>query len=656
MKTFYASCVAVLLVLVVITMALRSESTTFYGIADAQELVINDEFPVEIARMMVVPGQKVRAGDTLAQVKRPELDFKIAEINRQLNELRTQKSAHVNLSRSEVLQFKAQQDAKAGELRAQIRELEVQLETNQKLIAELKSLKKNESATDGTSDLTNPVTIKIQQLKNELATLLDSSQTGMGRLNNELSYAGEPLAEKVRGLQKELDVLLEEKSHSCKIAQISGVIGEVNFKEGEKLSPFTSLVTLHAESPSYVRGYIHENTYSQVQEGQRVSVSSLADKSNMVAGEVVGVGSRIVEYPVRLRKNPEMQMWGREVTIKIPEANHFLLGEKVLISLLDYKKAASFLELPLSIFGQKVYAADSTFERIKNQGSFALPGIITQECRFGGAAAEASGVIYLGDIKKYAVISDDTPGNKPLVYLVDSACGVEKVLSIEGLDRIDDMEGITQDERGTIYIMASQSANKKGLLPAARKVFARVKRTGERLQAGGTVLFSDWLAAEAAREPGTEWAKYVSAAMSKHTCDIEAVAVKRGALYIGFKSPLAGGRSVVLAIEPVSHIFDGGAARVRIWQSFDLKDRETGIVGTIADMQFVGGDLFILANAEPPMTDRAHACGLMWRSAPDGKKHSVVWRSAGGNPEGFAYNADKHLFLITYDSGRNHSL
>jgi multidrug resistance efflux pump len=655
MKTFYASCVAVFLVLVVITMALRSESMTFYGIADTQELVINDEFPVEIRRMLVIPGQKVREGDTLVEVKRPELDFKIAEVNRQLGELRSQKSAHVNLSRSEVLQFKAQQDARVSELRAQIRELEVQLETNQKLVAELKSIKKNDTGTDGVSDLTNPVTIKIQQLKSELSSVLDTSQTGMGRLNSELSYASEPLAEKVRGLQKELDILLEEKWHSCKVAQISGAIGQVNFKEGEKLSPFTSIMTLHAESPSYIRGYIHENTYSQVQVGQRVSVSSIADKSQKVAGEVFGVGGRIVEYPVRLRKNPEMQMWGREVTIKIPESNSFLLGEKVLISILDRKKSDGLLDLSLSIFGFKTYAADSTFTQAKSKVTFVTPEIVTKECRFNGHAAEASGVIYLGDLKKYAVVSDETPNSAPLVYLVDSSCAVEKTLRIDGLDEIDDMESITQDESGTIYIAASQSTNKKGLSPDKRKIFVRVTRTGEHLQADGSILLADWLAASAAREPETQWAKFIAAAISKKKCNIEAVAVNQGIAYLGFKSPLDGDRSVVLAIEPVSRLFDGGSARVWIWQSLKLIDKETGIVCTIADMQFVGSTLFILANAEPPLTDSVHAYGLLWRISSDKKMRSVVWRSAGGNPEGITFNADKTIFLITYDNGSKHS-
>ena len=332
MKLFYGICIIVMLALVEITIMMRSESTSFYGVADAQEILINDRFAVEIKKIYVVPGQRVIAGDTLLEVLRPELDMKIAELSRLLDELKIQKNAHVNLSRSEVLQYKTQQDARAAELRAKINELEIQLETNRNLVAELRSFKKGDLGTNQSFETSTPAAIEIAQLKNELTFVLDSAHINMRRFNNQLLYAGEPLAQRVKGLELELAILLDEKNHSFKTAQISGLIGEVNFKEGDKLSPFISIMTLHSASPSYVHGYIHENTYASVTLADTASVSSLSGNPCVITGEVVGVGARIVEYPVRLRKTPEMQMWGRDVTIRISAENRFLLGEKVLIS------------------------------------------------------------------------------------------------------------------------------------------------------------------------------------------------------------------------------------------------------------------------------------------------------------------------------------
>ena len=127
-------------------------------------------------------------------------------------------------------------------------------------------------------------------------------------------------------------MLVKEKNGLAICAPIKGVIGSVSFKEGEKVSPFSSILTLHTKSPSYVKGYIHENAYNRVAVKSKVKIVSLAGSNDKTIGEVVGVGSRIVEFPLRLRKRPDIQVWGREVQIKIPEENKFLLGEKILIT------------------------------------------------------------------------------------------------------------------------------------------------------------------------------------------------------------------------------------------------------------------------------------------------------------------------------------
>jgi hypothetical protein len=65
--------------------------------------------------------------------------------------------------------------------------------------------------------------------------------------------------------------------------------------------------------------------------GEKVRISSMTGNTGIMTGEVVGVGSRIVAYPERLRKRPEIPLWGREIEVRISEDNPFLLGEKVMI-------------------------------------------------------------------------------------------------------------------------------------------------------------------------------------------------------------------------------------------------------------------------------------------------------------------------------------
>ena len=290
MKKLYFVWIVVCIVLVTISLQYKGESTGFYGIADAREVVVNAGNPVEIKKIHVVQGQSIKEGDTLIELRRPELDMKINEIILQTSQIKTQKYAKVN------------------SIKSQIQELQAQYERNKKLTAELKSFKKENSAADQ-NDSRNPLLIKIENLKKELRLAMSPAQ-----------------------IKEELNLLLSEKEKLTIYAQINGIIGSVNAKEGEKVSPFTPIITLHTKSPSYVKGYIHEDVYNKVNVGQKVTIASFSDPNNTIEGEVVGVGSRIVEYPVRLRKRPDFQIWGREIIIKIPSENNLLLGEKVRIS------------------------------------------------------------------------------------------------------------------------------------------------------------------------------------------------------------------------------------------------------------------------------------------------------------------------------------
>jgi HlyD family secretion protein len=290
MKKLYFLWIVIIVILVIISLQYKGESTGFYGIADAREVVINSGNPVEIKKIHVVQGQSIKVGDTLVKLCRPELTMKINEITHHLRTMKTQKSVKVN------------------RIKAQIKELQAQYERNKKLTSELKSFKK-ENNTASQDNNKNPLLLKIENLTRELR--LASSPTQ---------------------IKDELNLLLEEQEKLTIYAQINGIIGSVNAKEGEKVSPFTPIITLHTKSPSYVKGYIHEDVYNKVTIGQKVTIASLSDVKNTTEGEVVGVGSRIVEYPVRLRKRADFQIWGREIIIKIPSENNFLLGEKVRIS------------------------------------------------------------------------------------------------------------------------------------------------------------------------------------------------------------------------------------------------------------------------------------------------------------------------------------
>jgi multidrug resistance efflux pump len=305
MKAFYAILVTALIVLTLLTFSFRGESNIVYGIADSREIEVNSELAVEIRKIHVVQGQSVFVGDTLVELGRADLTMEISDNSYQLQEIAAQKEARIQ------------------ELKSNIRELESEYQMNRSLTSEIKSVKKDRLGNEKTGG-NNPMAQKIANLKKEL--------------DYELS-ANNPLDAQKRRVRETMGILSAQQNRLVIKAPIDGVIGSVNFKQGEKVSPFAPVVTVHTKSPSLIRGYIHEKLYSSVAVGMKAYVYSLVDGHNMTTGDVVGVGSRIVEYPLRLRKRQDIQIWGREIIVQIPESNNFLLGEKVCIKFDANKKA-----------------------------------------------------------------------------------------------------------------------------------------------------------------------------------------------------------------------------------------------------------------------------------------------------------------------------
>lgn len=675
MKPFYILCGVLTLVLTGLTFYYRAEPDTFYGIADTKEIVISSESPVEIHRILVEQGQLVRRGDTLLELHNPELELRISQISHELSELRSRKTAHATLSKSEILQLKAQQEERASEIRSEIRELEAQYNLNRQLVSELRSLDKDKAGTPGEAETHNPILTKLESLRKLLDLVQDPSRVYENRLANALSSDGDPLAEKVSQLEDELRILNEDRKRLIVPARISGLVGSVNFKVGEKVSPFAPILTVHAASPSFVRGYIHEDVYSQVALSQKVQVQSSQDRKNRVEAEVVGVGARIVEYPERLRKRADILIWGREIIIRLPSENRFLLGEKVLISLPGErsfpgtrKEPKASMEAPVP--GTEAVRKTSAGTAEPPEAAKDIQAPRTAAASLAGAGSdlpgiEASGLLFLPDIGRFMVISDDTEKKQAQVFLMDTTLNIVKTVAIRGLGKMDDMEAISAGNGGSVYLLSSQSRTKGGKLPENRKLLVRARRTGEDLALERKVALLDLLGKAALENPTEPWSGFISKGITEGSIDIEGMAVREGDVYLGFKNPLLDGKAVVLRMAEVDSVLGGrfpGKGDISLWKALDLKGGPAGTACGISDLQFVEGDAYLLSTGtagkqqDPGKQqgrqekDGRHV-GELWVLRKDSDRAERVKDFEGAKPEGLAYHAGSRSFFIAFDNG-----
>ena len=322
------------IIAVVLGVVYQGKVAMFRGIAEASETIISVPSATEIVKVHVVPGQEIHAGDTIVQINRPDLTLRIAELTREIDAL----EGRSNLSSAEIDQkvadVKANLETRRLTLTAEIRNLESEYNSNKAISAKLKSLSNSKSQSDGN----DAMAMRIKSLKNELALATKSANEQIALLRGSSKLQKASGKSEAENLKKELEEMQKQQEELIQIAKEDWVVGDVNVRDGEKVSSFAPIVTLAHKSPTLVRGYINEQIYQNMDLGEAVKVTTLAGTGKAVVGEVVGLSSRIVAFPERMWKMPEMPVYGREVTIKIPENNPFLLGEMVTISETSGKK------------------------------------------------------------------------------------------------------------------------------------------------------------------------------------------------------------------------------------------------------------------------------------------------------------------------------
>lgn len=180
--------------------------------------------------------------------------------------------------------------------------------------------------------LKSPLSLRIESLQTERKLYARQISLQIDVLKQAISPRDMPDTIETDKLAKELVFLERSREKLIIHAQFDGIIGSIHFKPGEKIPPFSPIITLHSQSPSYVKGYIAENVYHQIRVQDPMVISSMVERRYQITGHVIGVGSRIITFPTRLLVLPERPLWGREILVHLPAENRFILGEKVLLS------------------------------------------------------------------------------------------------------------------------------------------------------------------------------------------------------------------------------------------------------------------------------------------------------------------------------------
>ncbi len=303
----------------------HGQNVVFSGIAEAAETTISMPEAVEVVKIHVIPGEEVHPGDTLVELRRPDLALRMNELKRQLDVSEGRGNLNSADIDQKVAEIQSDLNLKRNTIFLEIDKLATQYEQNRALSSRLKSI-----AGEVKADSNSGILLSIRNLKKELKVAEANAASQIKLLRGSKGLAKMSSKTEAEALRREIDLLEKEQAELTILAKETWIVGTVEVRDGEKVSSFSPLLTLTHKAVSLVRGYINEKIYAKIQVGDEIEV--IGGSGERMNGQVIGMSSRIVPFPLRLLKMVDMPLYGREVMIRIPEGNSLLLGEKVSIA------------------------------------------------------------------------------------------------------------------------------------------------------------------------------------------------------------------------------------------------------------------------------------------------------------------------------------
>jgi len=263
---------------------------------------------------------------------------------------------------------------------------------------------------------------------------------------------------------------------------------------------------------------------------------------------------------------------------------------------------------------------------------------------------ELSGAAWSATLSRYILVSDDISeeGAKhtPLLFALNEAGQLDSApIKIEGISELNDPESITAGPDGTVFVCTSHSLNKKGHLPESRRRLIQIALSADRR---AKVIGQVDLSAARALDGKSSWPE-------SGLVDIEGIAYREGALYIGLKSPLAAdGRASILRLPDIVSVVKLGvipAGALTLWSRgrFCVPHDGKTVCEGIADLAFLpDGSLLVAGNAPKGMpTDGG---GSLWKLDAPNSVPKLLKRFDGLKPEGVAVAPDHSSAIVVFDT------
>jgi multidrug resistance efflux pump len=641
------------------------------GIAEAKEFTVSSHENGQIVSLEVTPGQKVVHNQVLASLDKGTLEQEIKVAEAELRELESKVPANGKLLEMSGLEsgraFQSDMEKAAGDLenaRATCQRIQAELAGTQQEFNRQRDLVQRHLAS---ADRMRTLQVQLAALQQEsdscpaqIKTLETRNQAARKRLDEwRFSLEGNsgrntrqeqllPIQLRSQRQQEYLRLLKMRAENLVLRSPVDGYVAGIQAASGNVVAAGEPLIVVVESSPRQVIAYLDENRLCPFVSGDTVGLRPRNKAASPMQGTVVSVSSTVSQLPQRFWAAPNRPQWGKQLFIRADSSRALIPGEKFDI-------------VPSLKMGSMNLPAVSA-----NEGSAArAPGVPLPLVLPSGFLArthfELSGIAWIDKMQRYIAVSDDTGREKydngsPWVFSIgkDGVVDSEPIV-IEGVERIKDLEGIAASPDGRIYLIASQSLNRKGISSIERTIFISAHLQGRKLIADSEVSFYDLLMEAQRQDPtflsslGIEFHPRKPAP----TIEIEGLAWHNSALYLGLKKPLdVSKQALIWKLSNPDLLFRRkslSSAMLYLWKRVSIQ--MAGAPLGISEIFFLSDNAFVMAGTN------SKGGGLFYAAEAAGQELTLktIAEYPGLKPEGLCLGPNGRL-VVVFDRGEKKPL
>lgn len=627
--------------------------------------------PTEIARVVsigvgvgdeVQPGQVVAALDTtaiddeiaLAEAEKARLE---AEVRAEQAVLAQKLDVEVEALEREQARQREEQSRVSAEARAldgEMSRVKQLVEDRQAVFGELAALDL-QRATVGALASEKPRTLGL------LAKQIKAAEQRRKTIKQEDSATAAKLEADLRVAERNIERLERRRAGYALRATGRGRVAAIDKQPGEVAAAGEPVVRLVSAGERVVT-CVPERAALGIREGDAARLWIRGTSGEALRGRTVTLGPVVSELPARCWTSPKVPMWGREVTVALSDRIDVLAGQAFEV-VFEPAAAPPPQTLPAAMPAPPAMAAPTSLGPA-GPVPMTIPSSLAKRTRF-----EPSGLLARAGEGRFLVVSDDTgrDGDEgaPWLFAMNATGAIEPApVPVEGVAELSDVEAIAAGDAGEIYLLSSQSYSKKGKRKQARTALLRLRQEGRGFRVDGEAHLAELLDADPA------FAARLGLPEGTRALDIEGLAYRQGALYLGLKAPLdAKGNALIWRIGSPGALFaPSGTVKAKENQgpSPRLVDATASLWGRVrVDVELAGQPtpggisdmLFLpdgsLAITSTPATADGDA-GALWRVAapdPSALAPQLVRRFPGLKPEGIAPSLSPGKLTVVFDAG-----